>query len=197
MRKYIGILLTFFMIEVYYPIPLQSQVPSIVTATGGTFNDSLQINTADISDDLVEKLYELGLTLDDVDKIVLEGAAYIVVESSESNVVMTDSINIRYGSSGYVNIMFLEQIEIDQIMNTPQTNVLSPEGVALFNTVLKDIKNNEAFPLVFIQSKGSLVPVSNQVIFKVLIDLTVTTVVKKIQSIFDPLYKIQTKNYKL
>jgi hypothetical protein len=107
--------------------------------------------------------------------------------SSESNVVMTDSINIRYGSSGYVNMMFLEQIEIDQIMNTPQTNVLSPEGVALFNTVLKDIKNNEAFPLVFIQSKGSLIPVSNQVIFKVLIDLTVTTVVKKIQSIFDPL----------
>lgn len=195
MRKYIGILLTFFMIvissckdvEVYYPIPLQSQVPIIVTATGGTFNDSLQINTADISDDLVEKLYELGLTLDDVDKIVLEGAAYIVVESDTPNVVVTDSINISYGSSGYVNIMFLEQIEIDQIMNTPQTNVLSPEGVALFNTVLKDIKNNEAFPLVFIQSKGSLVPVSNQVIFKVLIDLTVTTVVKKIQSIFDPL----------
>ncbi|OGB64143.1 MAG: hypothetical protein A2Y94_15570 [Caldithrix sp. RBG_13_44_9] len=195
MRKYISILLTSFLIvlssckdvEVYYPIPLQSQVPIIVTATGGTFNDSLQINTADISDDLVEKLYELGLTLDDVDKIVLEGAAYIVVESSESNVVMTDSINIRYGSSGYVNMMFLEQIEIDQIMNTPQTNVLSPEGVALFNTVLKDIKNNEAFPLVFIQSKGSLVPVSNQVIFKVLIDLTVTTVVKKIQTIFDPL----------
>jgi len=195
MRKYIAVLLTFFLIilcsckdvEVYYPIPLQSQVPIVVIATGGLFNDSLQINTSDIADELVEKLYELGLTLNDVDRIVLEGAAYIVTESYTPNVVVTDSINISYGGSGYVNLMYLEQIDLDETMDVPQTNVLSPEGVALFNTVLDDIKDDQAFPSVYIQSKGSLVPVSDQVIFMVTIDLTVTTVVKKIQTIFDPL----------
>ena len=118
---------------------------------------------------------------------MLEGAAYIVVETSQSNVLLTDSINIRYGSANYVNMMYLDQIEVDEILNTPQTNTLSPEGVALFNTILKDIKNDSASPVVFIQSKGTLVPLSNQVTFVVTIDLTVTTVVKKIQTIFDPL----------
>ena len=195
MKKYSGILITFFVIilsgckdvEVYYPIPLQSQIPIIITASGGIFDSTFTIPTAGFSADLVEKLYELGITLDEVDRIVLEGAAFIMVETSQSNVVLTDSINIQYGSSNYVNMMYLDQIEVDGILNTPQTNLLSPEGVALFNTVLKDIKNDSASPVVFIQSKGTLVPLSNQVTFMVTIDLTVTTVVKKIQSIFDPL----------
>lgn len=195
MKKYIGILITFFVIilsgckdvEVYYPIPLQSQVPIIITASGGIFDSTFTIPTAGFSADLVEKLYELGLTLDEVDRIVLEGAAFILVETSEPDVVLTDSINISYGGSEYVNIMYLDQIEIDQIINIPQPNVLSPEGVALFNTVLQDIKNDAAFPVIFLQSKGSLIPASNHIIFTITLDVTITTVVKKIQTIFDPL----------
>jgi hypothetical protein len=195
MRKYIAILLTFFMIilcgckdvEVYYPIPLQMQLPIIITTTGGLFDQTLEVSTIDISGELVEKLHEVGLTEDEVDKIILEGAAYIVVESSEPDVVLTDSINISYGGSEYVNMIYLDQIDLDQIMNAPQTDVLSPEGVAIFNTVLKDIKNNQASPLVYIQSKGSLVPASNPVVIKVVVDLTITTVVRKIHTIFDPL----------
>jgi hypothetical protein len=195
MKKYIGILIAFFVtilsgckdVEVYYPIPLQSQVSIVITATGGIFDSTFAIPTAGFSADLVEKLYELGLSLEDVDRIVLEGAACIVVEASQSNVVLTDSINIQYGGSNYVNIMYLDQIEVDDILNIPQTNLLSPEGVGLFNAVLQDIKNESALPVVFIQSKGTLVPLSNPVTFVVTLDLTVTTVVKKIQTIFDPL----------
>jgi hypothetical protein len=190
-----SILLTFFVIvissckdvEVYYPIPLQAQVPIIVIANGGTFDESMQVNTADISAELVDKLNEFGMTLNEVEKIVLEGAACIVVETSEPNVVLTDSINISYGGSGYVNMMYLNQIEMDQIINIPQPNVLSPEGVALFNTVLQDIKNSVAFPVISLQSKGSLIPASNQITFTITLDVTITTVVKKVQTIFDPL----------
>jgi hypothetical protein len=84
-------------------------------------------------------------------------------------------------------MMYLNQIEMDQIINIPQPNVLSPEGVALFNTVLQDIKNSVAFPVISLQSKGSLIPASNQITFTITLDVTITTVVKKVQTIFDPL----------
>jgi hypothetical protein len=132
-------------------------------------------------------LNEVGLSMGDVEKIVLEGAAYIVVETNNSDAVVNDSLNIRYESPEFINIMYLDQLNLGQALNIPQTDVLTADGVSLFNSILDDIKNNRTLSVVFIQSKSALVAGGTEAIFKVLVDLTITTVVKRTQTIFDPL----------
>ncbi len=187
MRKYIGILFSFlFMVslsckdvEVYYPIPLQSKIPIVIDAHSGIFDQTIEINTADFSTELKGKLKQIDLKVDDVEKIVLEGAALVVVEASEPGVVINDSINIRYQNSEYINLMYLQEIDLDQIMNIPQANLLSSAGVTLFNSVLDDIKNSRPPAVIFLRSKGTLISGGSRVNFKIILDLTITTLVKK------------------
>jgi len=195
MKKYIVIFLTIFVmvinscedVEVHYPIPLQSQLELIIIATGSGHDITVQFDPNDLASELVDKLNEVGLSMDDVEKIVLEGAAYIVVETNNSEAVINDSVNARYKGPDFINMMYVDQLNLGLAVNIPQTEILTTECVSLFNSVLDDIKNNESLTDIFIQSKGFIVSGGTDAIFRVVLDLTITTVVKKTQTIFDPL----------
>jgi ABC-type amino acid transport substrate-binding protein len=195
MNKYLLIFLTLLVmifgsckdIEVHYPIPLQSQLELIIIATAEGREVTVQFDANDLASELVDELKEAGFSMNDVEKIVLEGAAYILVETSNSEAVVNDSLNISYDDPEFINIMYLDQLNLGQALNIPQTDLLTPSGVSLFNSILNDIKNNRTLPAIFIQSKSSLLAGGTEAIFKVQLDLTITTVVKRIQTIFDPL----------
>ncbi len=174
-------------VVVYYPIPLTSSVEFIITTSGGSYSENLQLYTDDIFADMQKKLAEFNLELSDVDRIKLEGAAFTITKISNPNAEVSGLVDLSYRSSSYETVMSLNQLVLGTIEGIPQTDALSEEGVAMLNDALNDLRTG-IVGVVDINSKGSLAPGSTgQVTFTMLVEFTITSVVTKKQTVFSPL----------
>lgn len=195
MKKYILLLLILSVIllisckdvVVYYPIPLTSSVEFIITTSGGSYSETLPLNTEDIFADLQKKLAEFNLTLTDIDQIKLEGAAYTITKISNPSAQVSGVVDLSYNLSPPTTVMSLNQLDLGSIEGIPQKDALSEPGVSLLNQALDDLRNS-IVGVVTVDSKGSLAPgTTGQVTFTMLVEFTITSVVTKKQSVFSPL----------
>jgi hypothetical protein len=195
MKKYMMLLLIIsvvFLISckdvvVYYPIPLTSSVEFIITTSGGSYSETLPLNTDDIFKDLHKKLAEFSLTLTDIDQIKLEGAAYTITKISNPSAQVSGGVDLSYDLSLPTTVMSLDQLVLGDIVGIPQENALSKPGVDLLNQALDDLRNGTV-GVITVNSKGSLAPgTTGQVTFTMLVEFTITSVVTKKQSVFSPL----------
>jgi hypothetical protein len=174
-------------VVVYYPIPLTSSVEFIITTSGGSYEENLPVHTDEIFADLQKKLAEFGLTLSDVDRIRLEGAAYTITKISNASARISGVVDLSYDSSPFATVMSLNQLLLGDIEGVPQKNALSKEGVTLLNQGLDDLSNG-IVGVMTVKSEGSLAPgTTGQVTFTMLVEFTITSVVTKKQTVFSPL----------
>lgn len=174
---------------VYYPIPLKSAVDLVIRADNGAYSYRGLIFTSDIYQDLQGELARYGVSEENIDRIRLEGVAYTLLETTNENVVVNGFVDVNYNdttSTSFKNIMTLNDVTFGQIRGIPQTDALNAEGVSLLNLAMEDLVFNRGLGIIVVQSKGSL-SVRDQVLFRMRVEFTITTVVKKDQTIFDPL----------
>ncbi|MEJ2049594.1 MAG: hypothetical protein P8Y60_07100 [Calditrichota bacterium] len=128
-------------VNVFYPVPLKTGAKFLVVARGGSFDDSLFINTDSIFGDLGKVLEERDLTLEDLDRIKLEGAAYTIYDPTNPDAAILGTLSISYCSSIFENIITLDNLVLADIEGKPQVNALTPDGVLVLDRALQDIKN--------------------------------------------------------
>lgn len=165
-------------VNVYYPVPLKTGVKFLVVASGGSFDDSYFINTDSIFGDLIKVLEERDLTLDDLDRIKLEGAAYTIYKPTNPDAVISGTLSISYGSSVFEQIMTLDNVVFADIEGKPQVNVLTPDGVLVLDQALQDVKNGISGRLVGVKAEGTLISGGSNVTFTMVVEFTITTVVR-------------------
>ena len=179
-------------IDIYYPIPLTVRAKFPVVANNGQFAYSLFISTDSLFDDLKGELDKAGLSWDDLDRIRLEGAAYIVYDPSDPNTVVEGQCDIRYPlTTPFIQIITLDNVNLGNIEGTPQKDPLTVEGVRVVNQVWDDfLLQVKAFPgnppilLIGVKAEGTL-STPNRVTFTMIVDFTVTAVVRTKQKKFD------------
>ncbi|MBN2367354.1 MAG: hypothetical protein JXL67_14395 [Calditrichaeota bacterium] len=197
MKKYISVLFITGIIlltgckdvEVFYPIPLSTSALFVIKTSGGSYSDTVFIPSDDIIKDVTKKLADSGLERRHLHKVVLEGVAITIKEPSVQNIVVSGDLYIRYGSSQFTGIMKLNNVNLSETEGKPQSDILTPAGVSVLDQALQDIifTSNVASNIA-VRSSGSLAPgTPGDVTFAMLVEFTITTVVKKKQSIFDPL----------
>ncbi len=82
-------------------------------------------------------------------------------------------------------LLNMANVNFGQVLNKPQALDLSPGGVDLLTQALKNIVLSGGLGGdVLVKVSGSLT--SGEVTFDLLIEMTVTTVVKKKQQVFEP-----------
>jgi hypothetical protein len=165
-------------VDVYYPVPLKTGAKFLVVASGGSFDDSLFINTDSIFGDLIKVLEERDLTLDDLDRIKLEGAAYTIYDPTNPDAVISGTLSISYGRSVFEQIMILDNVVFADIEGKPQVNVLTPDGVLVLDQALQDVKNGIRGRLVGLKAEGKLISGGSNVTFTMVVEFTITTVVR-------------------
>ncbi len=197
MRKYIFIFLALLLILVinckdvlvYYPVPLKSTTPEFIIQTaGGSYNETIPFDLAIYFMDLEKKLIEdYGISFDDVDRVIVEGAAFTILQT-DADVTITGSVNIGYGTDSQ-KFMTLDDVSLNDILNIPQTDVLTPEGVNLLNQAMQDyLTTGGQSTRISLNTNGTITSgTSGNAIFIMLLEFTLTTVIKKRQEIFDPL----------
>jgi len=179
-------------IDIYYPIPLTVRAKFPVTANNGRFADSLFISTDSLFGDLKGELDKAGLSWDDLDRIRLEGAAYIVYDPSDPNTVVDGQCDVRYPlATPFTQILTLDNVNLGNIEGTPQKDPLTVEGVRVVNQVWDDfLLQVKAFPgnppilLIGVKAEGTL-STPSRVTFTMIVDFTVTAVVRTKQKKFD------------
>lgn len=179
-------------IEIFYPIPLTVRAKFPITATNGRFADSLFISTDSLYDDLKGEIEKAGLSWDDLDRIRLEGAAYIVYDPSDPSTVVDGQCDIRYPlTTPFEQILTLDNVNLGDIEGIPQKDPLTIQGVRIVNQVWDDfLLQVKAFPgsspilLIGVKAEGSL-STQNRVTFTMIVDFTVTAVVRTKQKKYD------------
>lgn len=197
MRKYIFIFLVSLLILavnckdilVYYPIPLKSTAPEFYIQTaGGSYNLTIPLDLAIYFKDLEKKLIEdYGVSFDEVDRVIVEGASFTILQT-DADVTITGSVNIGYGTDSQ-QFMTLDNVSLNDILNTPQMDALTPEGVSLLNQAMEDyLTMGGQSTLISLNTNGTITSgTSGNAIFIMLLEFTITTVIKKRQEVFDPL----------
>jgi hypothetical protein len=173
-------------VSVYYPLPIRAGGPILVETSNGVFSDYIIIQTSTIYEDVLKELKKAGLHRENIDRIKLEGAAYIIKSASDSNAVVNAIINLSYDTlSGPTMVM--ENIRLGDIINKPQVDALTLEGVSILNQALEDLVLLEGQTAdIIVNLNGSLLT-NFDITFEIIIEFTITTVIKKTQDIFDPL----------
>jgi hypothetical protein len=177
-------------VKVNYPIPLKSSVEFIITTSGGSYDDTLYINTGDIFSDLVAELDKAGLTLDDLVDINLEGAAYTMTQTNDSNAVVQGAVDVQYVVPPFTEVMTVKPLVFVSILNQPQVDVLNSDGVALLNMALKDLITTPGINrIIGVKSNGSLTSggVGGEIDFTMLVEFTITAIVQKELTKLSPL----------
>ncbi len=176
-------------VEVYYPLPLSTSMKFPVTTNAGSYSIQDTIPTDKILQDVLNKLAEAGLSRNNLHRVVLEGVAYTVADPSVANVVVNGDLFVSYGSSQFTGILKLSNVNLTSIEGKPQTDALSSAGVSLLNQALQDAIFSSGFSSdIGVRSSGSLAQgTPGNVTFTMLVEFTITTIVRQKQSIFDPL----------
>ncbi len=176
---------------VYYPIPLKSQVLFVIQASNGSYDYNGAILVGDIFQDLQAELANAGLSLKDVDRMKLEGVAYTIYDVTDNNTVINGVVDVSLNSlapASFLNILTLSNVNLGQIAGIPQINLLNSAGVGLLNQAMQSLLSSQGLSgFIGVNSKGALVSGNQSVAFKMRVEFTITTVVKKNQKIFDPL----------
>ena len=197
MRKYIFIFLVLLLILainckdvlVYYPIPLKSTAPEFdIQTAGGSYNITIPLDLAIYFKDLEKKLIEdYGVSFDDVDRVIVEGATFTILQT-DADVTITGSVNIGYGIDSQ-QFMALDDVSLNDILNIPQMGGLTPEGVSLLNQAMEDYLAMGGQSIrISLNTNGTITSgTSGNARFIMLLEFTITTVIKKRQEVFDPL----------
>ncbi len=197
MRKYIFIFLVSLLILainckdilVYYPIPLKTTAPEFdIQTAGGSYNITIPLNLAIYFKDLEKKLIEdYGVSYDEVDRVIVEGASFTILQT-DADVTITGSVNIGYGTDSQ-QFMTLDNVSLNDILNIPQMDAVTPEGVSLLNQAMEDyLTMGGQSTLISLNTNGTITSgTSGNARFIMLLEFTITTVIKKRQEVFDPL----------
>ena len=197
MRKYIFIFLVSLLILainckdilVYYPIPLKTTAPEFdIQTAGGSYNITIPLNLAIYFKDLEKKLIEdYGVSYDEVDRVIVEGASFTILQT-DADVTITGSVNIGYGTDSQ-QFMTLDNVSLNNILNIPQMDAVTPEGVSLLNQAMEDyLTMGGQSTLISLNTNGTITSgTSGNARFIMLLEFTITTVIKKRQEVFDPL----------
>jgi hypothetical protein len=174
-------------VKVNYPIPLKSSVEFIINTDGGSYDDTLFVNTAEIFADLVAALDSAGLTLDDLQGINIEGAAYTMTQTTDSNAVVQGAVDVQYNIPPFQEVMTVKPLVFLDILNQPQVDALNADGVAILNQALQDLVD---FPgsnqQIDVKSNGSLTT-GGDITFTMLVEFTITAIVQKELTKLSPL----------
>jgi len=174
-------------VKVNYPIPLKSSVEFIINTDGGSYDDTLFVNTSDIFADLVAALDSAGLTLDDLQGINIEGAAYTMTQTTDSNAVVQGAVDVQYNNPSFQEVMTVKPLVFLDILNKPQVDALNADGVAILNQALQDLVD---FPgssqQIDVKSNGSLTT-GGDITFTMLVEFTITAIVQKELTKLSPL----------
>lgn len=196
MKKYILICFIFVLmvlfsckdVIVFYPIPLKSEAIFLIQTSGGSYNIEDSLDAQDLWKDVLAKLNKQGLSTEDIEQIKLEGIAYTILHTDNPNAVVNGELEITYATQTEI-IIHLQDINFGQILNEPQVNALTPGGVALLNQALNNLINSQGNAgVISVESSGNLTAgTTGEVKFTMLVEFTITSIVKKKQEIFDPL----------
>lgn len=174
---------------VYYPVPLKSKAPPIpILTVGGSYNETVTLDFDIFFKDLEEELKkEYGVSFNDVDRVKLEGAAFTILQTN-ADVTITGSVNIGYATDSK-KIMTLDDVSLNDILNIPQVDALTPEGVSLLNQAMEEyLTTGGQSTLISLNTSGTITAgTSGDAFFIMLVEFTITTVIKKSQEVFDPL----------
>lgn len=173
---------------VYYPVPLTSEIVLNVVVVNGSYNETLPLDLDIYFKNLDDQLKgDYGVSLDDIDRIELEGAAYTILQT-DADIVVSGNVNLTYASQTDT-LMGLEAVRLEEILNKPQPDALYSKGIGLLNQALQEyLSFGGQSKNVELNTTGSLseTPVTSAT-FKMLIEFTITTVIKKNHEVFDPL----------
>lgn len=173
---------------VYYPVPLTSEIVLDVVVVNGSYNETLPLDLDIYFKNLDDQLKgDYGVSLDDIDRIELEGAAYTILQT-DADIVVSGNVNLTYASQTDT-LMGLEAVRLEEILNKPQPDALYSKGIGLLNQALQEyLSFGGQSKNVELNTTGSLseTPVTSAT-FKMLIEFTITTVIKKNHEVFDPL----------
>jgi len=196
MSKYIVGFLSLFLVLflnckdvlVYYPIPLTFKVEiSGIQTDGGSYSGSGSLSATEIYDNNIkQQLSDAGLSTEDIENVELEGVAFTISKPTDQSAILdTAAIRIGYNGRGPDMLLNMANVNFGQVLNKPQALDLSPGGVDLLTQALKNIVLSGGLGGdVLVKVSGSLT--SGEVTFDLLIEMTVTTVVKKKQQVFEP-----------
>jgi hypothetical protein len=173
---------------VYYPVPLTSEVVLDIEVVNGSYNKTLPLDLDIYFKDLDDQLQsDYGVSLDDVDRIKLEGAAYTILET-DADIVVSGNVNLTYASQSDT-LMGLEGVRLEEILDKPQADALYSEGIGLLNQALQEyLSFGGQSKYVDLNTNGSLSEsTATNMKFTMKIEFTITTVIKKNHEVFDPL----------
>lgn len=175
-------------VKVNYPIPLKSSAEFLILTSGGSYNDTLYIDTRDIFADLESELRKADLSLSDLQGINLEGAAYTMTQTSDSTAIVEGAVYIQYFNSPFTEVMTVKPLAFSDILYQPQVDALNADGVAILNQALQDLINTPGINRqIGVKSNGSLTPGSGDIGFTMLVEFTITAIVQKEVSKLSPL----------
>lgn len=173
---------------VYYPVPLTSEIVLDVVVVNGSYNKTLPLDLDIYFKNLDDQLKgNYGVSLDDIDGIKLEGAAYTILQT-DADIVVSGNVNLTYASQTDT-LMGFEAVRLEEILDKPQPDALYSEGIGLLNQALQEyLSFGGQSKYVDLNTTGSLSESTvTSTTFKMRIEFTITTVIKKNHEVFDPL----------
>jgi hypothetical protein len=175
-------------ILVYYPVPLTSELVLNVVVVNGSYDEKLPLDLDIYFKNLDDQLQgDYGVSLDDVDRIKLEGAAYTILQT-DADIVVSGNVNLTYASQTDT-LMGLEEVRLEEILDKPQSDALNSAGIILLNQALQEyLSFGGQSKYIFINTSGSLSEsTATNLKFTMRIEFTITTVIRKNHEVFDPL----------
>ncbi len=171
---------------VFYPLPVTLELSLPVSTTTTNFSTQSVLPGQVIANEIFDQLE--GVSVKDIEKITLEAVAFTVSNASDASPNFSGQLEVAYGNPNFITLLSMNNLNIGQIQGHKQVTDLQANAVQLLNNAVNDILINQSSQSVFFRAQGSLnPPPSGTLSFNLVIELTVTPVVKQEQDIFDPL----------